>query len=630
MKRLITFFSLIAFVATTASAYDFEEDGLCYYKNSDGVTVTVTYQNTSSPRYSNLSGALNIPPSVTHSGVTYEVTSIGYQAFSGCSGFESIEIPNSVTSIGDSAFSDCSGLTSVTIPNSVTWIGLYAFYNCSGLTSVTIGNSVTSIGSYAFQYCSGLTKVEVSDLAAWCRISFGSSESNPLYYAKHLYLNGSEIKDLVIPNSVKKICKYAFRGCSGLTSVTIPNSVTSIESSAFSSCSGLTSVTIPNSVTSIESSAFSSCSGLTKVEISDLDAWCRISFNSTLANPLYYAHHLYLNGSEITNLVIPSTISTIRNYTFQYCSGITSVTIPNSVTFIGGDAFSGCSGLKTVNWNVKNCAVFPSGSSPFSGSTGINTFSFGNEVQNIPAYLCYGLSGLTSVTISNLVSSIGISSFGGCNNIQDLVWNAKNCASMGDMPKTNISSVTIGDGVEILPNNFVENSKITTVTIPNSVTTIGASAFSGCSGLPSVEIPNSTTSIGASAFADCRLIQHVTIGSNVNAIGDNAFKNCKYLIDVTNYSVIPQEINANVFDGIDLSLCYLYVLENSYNYYIREAVWKDFNVRISGVEGVEVDAATKEVEGYYDLNGIRFEEPIRGQVNIVRYKDGTSQKIVVK
>lgn len=94
--------------------------------------------------------------------------------------------------------------------------------------------------------------------------------------------------------------------------------------------------------------------------------------------------------------------------------------------------------------------------------------------------------------------------------------------------------------------------------------------------------------------------------------------------------MIPQEINANVFDGIDLSLCYLYVLENSYNYYIREAVWKDFNVRISGVEGVEVDATTKEVEGYYDLNGIRFEEPIRGQVNIVRYKDGTSQKIVVK
>ena len=143
------------------------------------------------------------------------------------------------------------------ISHSVTSIGKYAFEDCSGLTSVTIPNSVKSIGGNAFYACSALTSVHISDIAAWCNIDFKGNASNPLYYAHHLYLDGEEVKDLVIPNSVTSIKRSAFAGCSGLTSVTIPNSVTSIGSSAFSGCSGLTSVTIPNSVTSIGGYAFS-------------------------------------------------------------------------------------------------------------------------------------------------------------------------------------------------------------------------------------------------------------------------------------------------------------------------------------------------------------------------------------
>ena len=198
-------------------------------------------------------------------------------------------IPNSVTSIGNRAFEYCSGLTSVTFPNSVTSIGYFAFKGCSGLTSVTIPNSVTSIDYEAFSDCSGLQKVIVEDITAWCNISFGEFGANPLYCAHHLYSDeNTEIKNLVIPNSVTSIGSEAFYGCSGLTSVTIPNSVTSIGFRAFYGCRGLTSVTIPNSVTSIGSDAFLGCSGLTSV-------------------------------------TIPNSVTSIGDYAFYNCSGLTEV-----------------------------------------------------------------------------------------------------------------------------------------------------------------------------------------------------------------------------------------------------------------------------------------------------------------
>ena len=179
------------------------------------------------------------------------VTSIGNYAFEDCPGLTSVTIPENVTSIGVGAFAGCSGLTSVIIPNSATSIGDYAFCFCSGLTSITIPNNVTSIGYLAFYGCTGLTKAEFASIENLCKISFGGNSSNPLSYAKHLYIGGQEMKDVIIPNSVTSINDWAFHGGSSLKSVTIPESVTSIRGGAFYNCSGLKSVIIPNSVTSI-------------------------------------------------------------------------------------------------------------------------------------------------------------------------------------------------------------------------------------------------------------------------------------------------------------------------------------------------------------------------------------------
>lgn len=239
MKKTFRLFGLIILavmsIGITACGSDDEEE--------IGKTVTLTSSNLTEDGY--FDGLLY-----------YQVTSNNLKTAivkKANSAVQIVEIPSRIK-INDDLYS-------------IKEIGERAFNECKDLTSVTIPNSVTSIGDNAFYNCSGLTAVHINDLAAWCGISFKNFLANPLLYARHLYLNGTEIKNLVIPNSVTSIGDNAFAGCSGLTSVTIPNSVTSIGWYTFINCSSLTSVTIGNSVTSIGDNAFWGCSGLTSVTI---------------------------------------------------------------------------------------------------------------------------------------------------------------------------------------------------------------------------------------------------------------------------------------------------------------------------------------------------------------------------
>ena len=275
-----------------------------------------------------------------------------------------VVISDAVTSIGESAFSECTGLTSIEIPNSVTSIGNTAFAGCSGLTSITIPSSVTSIGQSAFSGCTGLTSI-------------------------------------TIPNSVTSIENAAFEDCSGLTSIEIPNSVTSIRSYAFAGCSGLTSVTIPNSVTSIGYAAFRDCSGLTSIEIPN---------SVTSIEP-----YAFYNCSGLTSVTIPNSVIGIGEQAFKGCTGLTSVTIGNSVKIIDGFVFEDCSGLTSVIWNAKNCVAFIG----YFGSQ-VTSFTFGNEVESIPAFCCAGMNQLTSITIPNSVMGIGENAFSGCSGLSSV------------------------------------------------------------------------------------------------------------------------------------------------------------------------------------------------------------------
>ena len=532
--------------------------------------------------------------SLTSVTIPNSVTSIGYDAFCDCSGLNSVTIGNSVTRIGGGAFRGCSGLTSIsvengneeydsrdncnaiietasntliagckntTIPNSVTSIGSYAFYGCSGLASVTIPNSVTSIGSSAFMNCTGLTSVHITDIAAWCRLSFSDSSSNPLSYAGHLFMDGKEIIDLVIPNSVKSVGERAFIGCSGLTSVTIPNSVTSIGSLAFSGCSGLTSVTIPNSVTSIGDYAFRNCSGLTSITIP----------NSVTS----IGNYAFRNCSSLTSVTIPNSVTSIGSSAFRGCSGLTSVTIPNSVTSIEDYAFSGCFGLTSIT--IPN-SVTSIGGSAFRDCSGLTSITIPNSVTSIRRGAFYGCSGLTSVK-----SDISIPFTFGSNAFSNISSNCVLAVPYGtkDAYISNgwTTSVFKGGIKEIMPivdgiyYDFNSNNKQATVTA-------GENKYSGNVIIPSSVTFNGTeysvTCIGDSAFYSCDGLTSVTIPNSVTSIGNAAFANCIELAEVYCYAKQIPTTGNDVFKDSYINYVTLHVPASAVNAYKTTAPWREF------------------------------------------------------
>ena len=443
----------------TEDAYEITTCSACDLYATRRITTynwTITSSNRNAWGYTGQEGEHLIIPMAreTQDGFWYRVTAIGPNVFSGCTGLVSVTIPESVALIGNGAFNQCGNLKSVVIPNSVTTIGSRAFYGCESLTSITIPNSVTGIGDSAFGSCYNLTSITIAD-----SVTVIGNKAFQLCY---------RLKSITIPGSVTTIGAEAFAHCFDLESVDLCDGVTDIGEDAFFCCYRLKDVTIPGSATNFEN-AFSGCPSLTSVTLG--------------------------NG-----------IATIGEYAFSGFEALTSIKIPDSVTCIGAGAFSGCRSLTTI--------------------------TIPNQVTDIGEYAFRNCYNLTSVTIGESVASIGNSAFLNCYKLVEVY----NCSPYITVTKGAEDNGCVGyyaldvyasanapsklwtdadgyifyeDGATCYLVGYTGNGAI--LTLPASCNgkeyAIYQYAFNCHYNLISITIPQSVTSIGNSAFDSYKLVE---------------------------------------------------------------------------------------------------------------------------
>lgn len=344
-------------------------------------------------------------------------------------------ITYTVSEIGKKSFYDNQMIKSVTLPNTITYIGEEAFMWSQAIEAVTFGNSISKVGDAAFYNCTALTRVNVADIESWCNIEFEHYYSNPLYFGHNIYMDGTKVTELTIPEGVTTILPFAFINASCLTSVNLPNTIISIEDDAFTGCSGLTSFDLPASVTTLDN-CFNGTS-ITRLNITDLEAWCKIEF---LVNPLVTIGQLYLNGEELTDLTIPESITTVLPYAFQGCTSLKTITIPDWVTIIDYAGFDSCTNLETVDLGNSITKI---GRYAFDECESLKEIRIPDSVTFIDEDAFRYCSALTTVTIGSAVEWIGEDAFQDCDAMTTLIVRAENPPTIDEDTFTNFNVLLI-------------------------------------------------------------------------------------------------------------------------------------------------------------------------------------------
>lgn len=460
-------------------------------------------------------------------------------------------------------------------------IKAWAFYDCDTITSIKIPDTITTIGESAFSGCESLDALYITDLAAWCGISFGDAASNPLLHADNLYLDEQLVTSIAIPDGVTSIKEYAFYGFDSLTSIVLPDTVTSIGESAFFDCVALKSATLSSRAGKIADGAFSGCAKLESIIIpGSVESIGREAFKGCVS---------------LGSLIIEDGVKTIGKNAFQNCYSVKSLTIPDSVTEISDAILMGCSGLEeiTIPFVTKSReSASESGRRPFGYLFGSYYFPTGDYLQNSEYIIPLGLKsvtltdnsvpqgafalceGISNINLQGDVTVIGYSAFAGCKGltsvvIPDTVIEIRDEAFLEctglvniDIPEnveaigvgafrscTALESITGLDGVTVIEREtFRECSALKSITMPNGVEYIGENAFYNCTSLALVSMADSLTGIGAYAFSMCSSIENIDLPDNLKALGVGAFDYCTGLLEISIPSGVT-EIGVETFSN---------------------------------------------------------------------------------
>ena len=526
MKKtfILTFLMLLSGIAARGATIDV--DSLRYTLNDDG-TATVSsclYLSTAD---------ISIPQTVNDGTQDYTVTKIGDSAFYGKSFVTSVTFPSTLTTFGRYSFSR-TGLTSVVIPEGVTTLTFELFSYCDQLTSVTIPEGVTTM-------------------------------------ERGVFYDDDLLDGVVLPSTLTTIGYHAFGRCIGLTAITIPANVSVIDEYAFQYCSNLETVDLkPQTMTTIGRNAFDSCEKLTAFHVPEgittlgegvfygCKAMQELSLPSTLTS---IGYRTFYNCISLPSVTIPEGVTTIGNEAFRYCKLLGGdITLPAGLTSLGSYAFAGCENVESVTFLGNNDVTMP-GESQFSSMKKLKSVKLPDNLSTITTSMFYGCNQLQSIDLSRLpatvispwafrlcqalasvqlpsaTATIGNQAFAYCENLTAISFPST-LKSIGNnaFDNNNLTSLQLNDGLETIGNYAFSGSKdlsASPVVIPQSVTSIGGSAFSNCDQMTSFTFPESLSTLDTYVLAGCDNLQTVVFPRNMTVIPRSTCEGCKKLANVT-------------------------------------------------------------------------------------------------